>query len=177
MTHTVAELPLDEFRTSIDVHNLGQCFTSEDQVLTSRGNLTIRSSRPVKYRLVQNTSGGALLPSRAVKYAAGEHGLKVDGYAADGGDFAGVVCPFIPSSGVPDDAYFWIVVEGPATVLTNPAADLANAITVGADVAFFTGGYIRLAAGTEHKNLAGWAQEAKAVDARGTLCAVVLRQR
>ena len=66
----------------------------------------------VVHRIVKNNSGGALLPSRVVKWEDGQIGKQVDGSPAANGIPAGIVDPFLPAAGVPNGSYFLLVVKG-----------------------------------------------------------------
>lgn len=97
------------------------------------GATTVRTpleDGPIQARLVRNVSGINLLPGRLVIYAAGYNDRRVDGYSYQ--DFqrvAGVVDPFLPSTGVPNGDVFWLVIEGTVPVrraLSNSAADDAE---------------------------------------------------
>ncbi len=81
----------------------------------------VRSNRLKKCVAVRNTSGGALLPKRVVRFAVGTAGTAlfsaVDGYAAiAGNEFVGVVDEFLPASGVAANDVFWVTVDGPTEV-------------------------------------------------------------
>lgn len=81
-------------------------------------------------RLVRNVSGIALLPGRLVIYKASFNNKRVDGYTSTTAQrAAGVVDPFLPSTGVPNGDLFWIIEEGTVPVrrsLSNSAADDAE---------------------------------------------------
>lgn len=87
-----------------------------------------RSEHQVTLRLVKNSSGVALLPKYGVTFKAGTKRTEVDGYsrttAADGKSVV-LVDEFLPAAGVPDGAYFYVVVHGPAMALM-PASQTAD---------------------------------------------------
>ena len=108
-----------------------------------------RSGRPVVCRIVRNVSGIALLPGRVARFAAGAlaangapggvFGGQVDGYAAPAAnpaDFTSLqsygvpVDEYLPTAGVQNNDLFWVVVQGPAGVLTD-LATLSPSINVG----------------------------------------------
>lgn len=101
---------------------------------TTTGNQVkgYRSGGEVTCILVRNSSGISLLPKYAVTWKSGKRGLEVDGYADFSPDraIAGLVDEFLPSSGVANNDYFWLVVRGPALALTGTAADETNVISV-----------------------------------------------
>lgn len=81
----------------------------------------IRSNRVKKCVAVRNTSAGALLPKRVVRFATGTAGSAVfsavDGYAAiANNEVVGVVDEFLPSAGVAVNDVFWVTVDGPTEV-------------------------------------------------------------
>ena len=69
--------------------------------------------------LVRNASTVSLLPGRTVVWKTLSQGKQVDGYTGVDGDYckvAGVVDPFLPSTGVAANDYFWLIVKGPCLV-------------------------------------------------------------
>lgn len=116
-------------------HLVGRDYLVEDEDWTNSnpGAKPTRSGKLVKIRLVKNSSGVALLPKHVVRYSvtAGEYGHFVDGdVRTDAQDWAGVVDEFLPSAGVPNGAYFFIVTEGPSKVITPFAAAAFNAVDI-----------------------------------------------
>lgn len=93
----------------------------------------VRTGRPIRLRCVRNKSGGALLPKRLVQFSttAGEYGSWVTGYATVTADVAYPIDEYLPSTGVADNDLFYIVVSGPALVLTPLDAGSDNVINVG----------------------------------------------
>lgn len=78
-----------------------------------------------KLRLVRNTSGGTLLPKMVVDWdsSATYIGTSVSNYHfTSDSEFAGVVDDQLPSTGVADDDIFYLIEEGPATVLVDTSA-------------------------------------------------------
>lgn len=77
--------------------------------------------------LVRNAATIALLPGRVCVWKTTLQGRQVDGYTTiDFDKAAGVVDPFLPSSGVAINDYFWLFVKGPC--LVKKAAD-TNTLT------------------------------------------------
>ena len=81
----------------------------------------IRSNRVKKCVAVRNTSAGALLPKRVVRFARDAAGTAafstVDGYSAVGNnELVGVVDEHLPAAGVAVNDVFWVVVDGPTEV-------------------------------------------------------------
>lgn len=112
----------------------------------------IRSYRQVTRRLVKNDSGIAILPKYAV--VLDETGTLIKGYGRIGTN-AGVtdriflVDEFIPTAGVANGNYCFIVVEGPATGITSKIAADENSIALGARLIAAT------AAASTHSTTAG----------------------
>lgn len=96
-----------------------------------------RTNRYVRCRVVRNTGAIALLPKRLVKFSvtAGEHGSEVDGYSTITGERGYPIDEYLPAAGVPVNDYFWIVVEGPAVVITALANGQGNSIAIGDPIA------------------------------------------
>ena len=121
---------------TIDTNNLGGInlegaeWVFED-VHASTG--VARTGRPVRCRVVRNSSGINLLPKRLAKFEDGalEHGSRVDGYAinsaANTPEAGYPIDEYLPAAGVPTNDLFWVVIEGPATVITS-IADLTAAV-------------------------------------------------
>jgi hypothetical protein len=124
---------------TIDTNNLGGInlegaeWVFED-VHASTG--VARTGRPVRCRVVRNSSGVNLLPKRLVKFEAGalEFGSRVDGYAIAGAantpEAGYPLDEYLPAAGVPTNDLCWIVIEGPAKVMTS-IADMASDLGIG----------------------------------------------
>jgi hypothetical protein len=81
----------------------------------------IRSNRLKTCIAVRNSSGGALLPKRVVRFRVGTAGTavfsEVDGYSAvTNEERVGIVDEFLPASGVASNDVFWVTVSGPTEV-------------------------------------------------------------
>lgn len=79
-----------------------------------------RTSRTVRCRCVRNVAAAALLPKRLGRFQASGtyYGSRVDGYATTSYERGYPIDEWLPTAGVPVNDLFWIVIEGPATVLT-----------------------------------------------------------
>ena len=92
---------------------------------------TTRSNKYVTCRVVRNTSGIALLPKRIAAFEVDatnpdEWGRRVAGYTTVTDEEGYPIDEYLPAAGVPDNDLFYVVVRGPAVVLTaltdfNPA--------------------------------------------------------
>ncbi len=105
-------------------------FEDLDYANLSNGIAPARSGKFVFCRLVRNKSGAALLPKRFAQYKADGttadiFGGQVSGYGDTVGQVGGVVDEFLPAAGVPNNALFWLVVEGP-TIMTTAASGDTN---------------------------------------------------
>lgn len=78
---------------------------------------SIAPGRKVRCRLVRNMSGVAMLPKRMVRLDPANPG-RVIGAVTNTGQVGYPVDEFLPAAGVPHGDLFWIVIEGPAMVLT-----------------------------------------------------------
>ena len=127
---------------TVDTSNYGG-INLEGQVCTftnvtvPSGSTTLRTplnDGPIQARLVRNVSGIALLPGRLVIYKALFQDRRVDGYSSTTAQrVAGVVDPWLPSTGVPANDLFWIIISGTVPVrrsLSNSAADDAEGDTL-----------------------------------------------
>lgn len=93
-----------------------------------------RTSRYVRCRLVRNTSAIALLPKRTVRFeltAGDAYGANVDGYTTTTGERGYPLDEYLPAAGLAVNDVGWIVVEGPAIVVTALANGEGNSIAVG----------------------------------------------
>lgn len=86
-----------------------------------------RCHTPVICRCVRNVATVALLPKKFVKFKSDStnariYGNQVDGYGTIG-LAGGIVDEFLPAAGVPPNELFWLVVEGPTTVVTDTTGD------------------------------------------------------
>ena len=92
----------------------------------------VRSNRLKTCIAVRNSSGGALLPKRAVAFAAGSYSA-VSGYTRLTNDVvAGIVDEFLPTSGVAANDVFWVTVDGPTELFvsqTVAVGDIVAAVT------------------------------------------------
>lgn len=134
-----------EYSTADLSHLLGREYQFEDVDYTvSSSNIGAkknRSGKMVTCRLVRNDAGFALEPKRLVIFstAVEEFNAVVDGYARTGAVRSFPVDEFIPSAGVPDGAYFYIVVKGPAMILTPIAgAEFNGDISIGTRIVALT---------------------------------------
>jgi hypothetical protein len=146
---------------TIDPANLGGSqwegktwvFEDVDYTPGTAGAKPSRSGRYVKCMAVRNVSGIALLAKRLVTLqTAGTDGRfflgRVDGYATLTAAQAYPVDEFLPAAGVPNNDMFWIVVDGPAKVLTDLAGAATNVFAVG-------GAIVALTAATSQATTAG----------------------
>lgn len=114
-------------------------FEDIDYSASTSGVRTRLTGHRVRCRLVKNSSGIALLPGRVAVFKAGTSQTEVDGMVATTGKSpAGVIDEYLPSAGVPDGSYFWLVMEGPCSPLTSLAGDATNVITEGNPVVALT---------------------------------------
>lgn len=119
----------------------------------------VRSGRKVLCRLVKNSSGIALTPGRVVRFKVGTNRTEVDGYTRlDGQGDSAVMDEYLPSSGVINGDYCWVVVEGPSTVKTALEGTALNVFAQNDLV-------IALTAATSQATTAGRVQAATYADA------------
>lgn len=119
--------------SSVAIAGIVKVFKDMNYTRTSGAQVNgYRSGGEVTCILVKNSSGISLLPKMAVTWKSGKRGLEVDGYADFSPDraIAGLVDEFLPSTGVADKDYFWLVVKGPALALTGLVGDETNVISV-----------------------------------------------
>jgi hypothetical protein len=105
----------------------------EDLDYSQRGTKPARSGRKVTCMCVRNVAAAALLPKRlATLQKSGVNYLgRVDGYSTLTAVNAFPVDEFLPAAGVPVNDLFWVVIDGPATVLTDLAGAANNVWNVG----------------------------------------------
>lgn len=133
---------LDDAGNTIHNDKLGSICYFEDK--TARTNKNRSSGKPIGAILLRNTSGLTLLGKRfgQIDRTAGRAMLtNVDGYSTTLAN-KGIVLidPWLPSTGVADDAIFWGVFSGPALVLLPlTAADHTADIAVNDPLVAATG--------------------------------------
>ena len=123
----------------------GKKWAFEDLTYTgTTGAKARRSNRTVTCMCVRNVSGIALLPKRLARLQrTGTDGRfflgRADGYGfatAEYGVFP--VDEWLPAAGVPNNDLFWVVIEGPATVLSDLAPAASGVFNVGDAVVALT---------------------------------------
>jgi len=97
-----------------------------------------RTNRYVRCRIVRNSSGIALKPSRLVQLDAANYYNHALGYTITDGQRGYPVDEFLPSGGVLANDLFWVVLRGPAMLLSGLNADGTNVITQGQEVTALT---------------------------------------
>lgn len=135
MTTRTDHLPINRGASDANLEDYaGRIFTVDDvdwSVNTS-GIKPRRTNKQVHLMLVKNSASTALLPCRGVVFKTGTGRTEVDGYnSTTAQEIAGFVDEFLPASGVPAEAYFYIVIAGPACVLPPLAGDATNVIDEG----------------------------------------------
>jgi hypothetical protein len=121
------------------------------------------TSRAVHVRLTKNNSGGVLLPGIVCKPDTASAVLfrtSTLGAAAATDKPVGVVNRHIPAAGVPDDEYFWMVIEGPTEVI-----DSGSGVTVGDTLKTGAAGEVTANTSTPLEFDLGTALETAAADA------------
>lgn len=130
---------------TIDSNNLGGTqmegsvwrFEDIDWSSTAVGAKKNRTNRQVRCMVVRNVGAAAILPKRLVTFqlTAGQPFTgRVDGYARTTAARAYPVDEFLPAAGCPVNDLCYIVIEGPAKVLTDIATGAGSVFNVG-DVA------------------------------------------
>lgn len=145
---------------TIDTSNLGggqhigKIWVFEDIDYSTVGVKKLRSSRPVRCMVCRNVSGIALLPKRLANLTIAGTGPtsgigpqsgdnrgflgNVDGYTTTTAAKGFPIDEWLPAAGVPNNDLFWVVIDGPATVLTDLAGGANNPISVGSTVVALT---------------------------------------
>lgn len=122
--------PRGEFVDSLPEGILGKVYAVADNEVKG---LTGRNSNEYVYlKVVKNSSGIALLPKRLAKPKISStigFETEIAGYTTVDAEDCYPIDEYLPASGVPDANYFYVVVGGPATVLTSLAGDARNVIS------------------------------------------------
>lgn len=118
-------------------------FEDIDWGQTTAGHKKYRSGKMVRVRLVKNSSGVAILPKYLVQFSttagADKYNAVASGLARTTNQRGYPADEFLPTAGVPDGAYFFIVVQGPAICKTPLAgAEFNGDISVGGVLAALT---------------------------------------
>jgi hypothetical protein len=132
----------------IDPNNLGgfqhegKIWVFEDLVINAGvGAKPQRTNRPVRCMVVRNVSAGVILPKRLCKLQKSGAFFfgRVDGYSRlDADDNMFPADEFLPVAGVPINDLFWVVIDGPALVLTDLAGAANNVFNTGDPVVAMT---------------------------------------
>lgn len=130
---------LGSYNVISDDNALGQIGVFQDQDHTDPNAPIINSGTPVYAILVKNNKGGTLAPGTGVTYESGYIGKQVD--ALSGNDLAcdGIVDPWV-SGTVPDQAYFWLIIQGPCDVKAAAGGITADAEVVSEAAGLFGDG-------------------------------------
>lgn len=105
-----------------------RCFGDIDQTPSS----TVASKTTgmeVWARLVKNRRGSAITKGLALKWKTSYNGVGVD-VAGAGDKVVGFASPYLPSAGVADGDYFWMVYRGPCKAVSDGGTTLADTDTV-----------------------------------------------
>lgn len=132
----------DDSSNLINPHWLGQIHEfplNNDSGSEVRGNCKRLTGRTIKAIAVRNESGLTLYGKRLARLTrtAGYSLLEsVDGYCDTFAEkLCGVIDPGIATNGVADDDIFWLIIEGPTTILSPAAGAAFNGdIAVGAQL-------------------------------------------
>lgn len=93
------------------------------------------SGRPIRVKVVRNSSGIALKPGRIARWlaattSASPFECQVDGYAhLEADNIAGIIDEYLPAAGVANNDLFYVVFDGPTSVVTG--ATTAPTVTPG----------------------------------------------
>lgn len=79
------------------------------------------SQMDVKCRLVQNVSGGAVLPGQLIKWTTALYGTTIGGICTTDDVPNGVVDEYLPAAGCPNNSYCWVVIQGPGKLINDGA--------------------------------------------------------
>lgn len=150
-----------------DLNMLGQIGVFQDQDLTTYpGAPTINSGTPVYALLVMNDSGGTLLSGLGVTFKSAYIGKRVGALSGANAICDGIVDPALGAGiTVADQAYFWLIIQGPCDVKASAGAITANAEVQTAANGLFTDG----TAGTNPIGHVGKAVTAAAAAARSRI--------
>lgn len=75
---------------------------------------------------VKNDSGGVLTARSAVEWKSGYFGTRIGAATGAGEIVAGVVDPYVGSSGVANGRHFWLIIEGPAELISDGNAAISQ---------------------------------------------------
>jgi len=87
----------------------------------------LQSNHTVDCICVKNTSGSAILPGQVVTFSSSAILTEVAPTASASDIMMGVADEYLPTAGVPDDEVFWVVVNGPSTVVKTNTSVAAGA--------------------------------------------------
>jgi len=135
---------------TIDSNNIPTGITIEGQERTdpdkswNTSGQAFRSGHPVTRRIIRNNATFNLIGKKLATYAAGFEGQRADGMhrlTPAATVFKGhPIDEYLPSAGVPQNDFFYVVVRGPCLVLTSLEGDATNSIAVGNFLVTLTAG-------------------------------------
>lgn len=85
-------------------------------VEVSGDDRVLKSCATVTAVYVKNTSGGTIARGLGVTFKASAMGKEIGGLSAANGVCDGVVPYYIPGTTIANNAYFWLIINGPARV-------------------------------------------------------------
>ena len=128
---------------TIDTNDLGgENLEGKEWVFEDTNPTTgaVRTGEYVRCRVVRNSAAAALLPKRLVSFelSGAKYGCRVDGYARTTACEGYPLDEYLPTAGLPVGDLGYIVVDGPAVLLTS-IADMSADIAAGDWVVALTG--------------------------------------
>jgi hypothetical protein len=95
-------------------HLLGYRAFFSDVDKDTTGAKTMLTGMTIEAVWVKNADTTAVMPGRVCSWKAGYAGTQIDDYCGALGKGAGVVDPYVGSSGVAAGKHFWLITKGPA---------------------------------------------------------------
>lgn len=150
----------------VGAESLGQIACFADLDITTKPEAPARLSGLKKYAvLCLNDTGGAITPGKGYTYKSGYLGLRVGAASGANAICDGIADPDV-SGTIPDQAYFWLIIQGPTQVVIGAGDQTANGVvqTLAAGV---------FGTGTAGTTPIGHCGKAYAAAASGALCRIL----
>lgn len=170
MSNITAPHPINRYGLEEDTAKLGGVYKFRDYDLSGVGDADkpLLSAMEIEAVLVVNNTGDVLTSGTAVKWDTGStYGPRkaVSAKSGDGDIVNGIVPPYLPSGGIPDGDFFFLITKGPCLVQYDGSANIA----ISDKLSSAATGYLReFVPGTdEDTELAGVALAAKSSGSAG----------
>lgn len=119
--------PLGSYNVVRDDRALGQRAQFSDLDWSAAPRITTYSGNIVHAVFVKNSLGGVITGGKGYTFKSGKIGTEVDALSGANLVCHGIADPYVVGT-IPDGAYFWLIIKGPAKVLIGVGDQAANGV-------------------------------------------------